>query len=71
MSRLSARHKSTESDLAGEARRNRKRNGTVIPFKVDDRDLRDLDRRAKELGLTRSEVFRLAIRKLIGKWLIL
>ena len=40
----------------------------VIPFKVDDRELRDLDRKAKELGLSRSEVIRLAIRKLIGKY---
>jgi len=39
----------------------------VIPFKVDDRELRDLDRKAKELGLSRSEVIRLAIRKFIGK----
>ena len=41
----------------------------VIPFKVDDRELRDLDRKAKELDLSRSEVIRLAIRKLIGKQL--
>ncbi len=39
----------------------------VIPFKVDDRELRELDRKARELGLSRSELIRLAIRRLWGK----
>jgi len=39
----------------------------VIPFKVDDRELRDLGRKAKELGLTRPELIRLAIKRLLGK----
>ncbi len=38
----------------------------VIPFKVDDAELRELDRKAKELGLSRSEVIRLAIKNLVG-----
>jgi len=33
----------------------------VIPFKVDDSELKALDRKAKELGLSRSEMIRLAI----------
>ncbi len=37
----------------------------VIPFKVDDTELRNLDRKAKDLGMSRSEVIRLAIKKLI------
>jgi hypothetical protein len=39
----------------------------VIPFKVDDVERKALDRKAKELGLSRSEMIRLAIQKLIGK----
>jgi hypothetical protein len=39
----------------------------VIPFKVDDAELKDLDRKARELGLSRSEVIRLAIRGFLGK----
>jgi len=39
----------------------------VIPFKVDDSELKALDRKAKELGLSRSEMIRLAIQKLTGK----
>ena len=39
----------------------------VIPFKVDDRELRELDRKAKELGVSRSEVIRVAIKKFTGK----
>ena len=39
----------------------------VIPFKVDDSELKVLDRKAKELGLSRSEMIRLAIQKLTGK----
>ena len=39
----------------------------VIPFKVDDSELTALDRKAKELGLSRSEMIRLAIQKLTGK----
>ena len=39
----------------------------VIPFKVDDRELRDMDRKAKELGLNRSELIRLVIKRLLGK----
>ncbi len=39
----------------------------VIPFKVDDKELRDLDRTAKELRLSRSELIRLAIKRLLGK----
>ena len=39
----------------------------VIPFKVDDGELRELDSKAKELGVSRSEVIRLAIRRFIGK----
>lgn len=39
----------------------------VIPFKVDDSELKALDRKAKELGLSRSEMIRLAIQKLSGK----
>lgn len=38
-----------------------------IPFKVDDSELKALDRKAKELGLSRSEMIRLAIQKLTGK----
>jgi hypothetical protein len=37
----------------------------VIPFKVDDAELLDLDRKARKLGLSRSAVIRLAIKKLI------
>ncbi len=39
----------------------------VIPFKVDDKELRDLDRKAKDLGVSRSELIRLAIKRLLGK----
>ena len=39
----------------------------VIPFKVDDSELKALDRKAKELGLSRSEMIRLAIQKLTEK----
>jgi hypothetical protein len=39
----------------------------VIPFKVDDRELRELDRKAKELRVSRSEVIRLAIRRFFGR----
>jgi hypothetical protein len=39
----------------------------VIPFKVDDTELRELNRKAGELGLTRSELIRLAVKKLVGK----
>ena len=39
----------------------------VIPFKVDDSELKALDRKAKDLGLSRSEMIRLAIQKLTGK----
>ena len=39
----------------------------VIPFKVDDSELKALERKAKELGLSRSEMIRLAIQKLTGK----
>ena len=39
----------------------------VIPFKVDDGELRELDRKAKELGVSRSEVIRLAIKKFTRK----
>ena len=39
----------------------------MIPFKVDDSELKALERRAKEPGLSRSEMIRLAIQKLMGK----
>lgn len=39
----------------------------VIPFKVDDKELRNLDRKAKDLGVSRSELIRLAIKRLLGK----
>jgi len=39
----------------------------VVPFKVDDTELRELNRKARELGLSRSEVIRLAVKKLLGK----
>ena len=39
----------------------------VIPFKVDDAELREIDGKAKELRLSRSELIRLAIKKLIAK----
>ncbi len=39
----------------------------VIPFTVDDKELRDLDRKAKDLGVSRSELIRLAIKRLLGK----
>ncbi len=39
----------------------------VIPFKVDDKELRDLDRKAKDLGVSRSELIRQAIKRLLGK----
>jgi metal-responsive CopG/Arc/MetJ family transcriptional regulator len=39
----------------------------VIPFKVDDAELREIDGKAKEFRLSRSELIRLAIKKLIGK----
>jgi hypothetical protein len=39
----------------------------VIPFKVDDAELKALDRKAKDMGLSRSEMIRLAIQKLTGK----
>lgn len=39
----------------------------VIPFKVDDSELKALDRKAKDLGLSRSEMIRLAIQKLTVK----
>jgi metal-responsive CopG/Arc/MetJ family transcriptional regulator len=39
----------------------------VIPFKVDDAELREIDGKSKELRLSRSELIRLAIKKLIGR----
>jgi len=39
----------------------------VIPFKVDDSELKALDRKAKELGLSRPEMIRFAIQKLTEK----
>jgi len=38
----------------------------VIPFKIDDADLKALDSKARELKLSRSEVIRKAIKRLLG-----
>ena len=37
----------------------------VVTFKLDDELLRDLDRVADELGVTRSEVIRMALKAFI------
>ncbi len=39
----------------------------VINFKVDDSELRMLNRKARELGLSRSEVLREGMKRLFGK----
>jgi metal-responsive CopG/Arc/MetJ family transcriptional regulator len=43
----------------------KKRN--VINLKVDDAELKAIDRRAKELRLTRSELVREAIRRILSR----
>ena len=44
----------------------RERRRHLIPFKVDDDELKALDRKARELGVSRSEVIREALGRVIG-----
>ncbi len=39
----------------------------MLSFKVDDSELKDLDRKARELGLSRSDVIREGMRLVLGK----